>query len=103
MSVLISTLKEELVHAKRLEKKYRTSLLDLPRGSFIVRKVGNRSYGYLTFREKGRVVQKYLGSMDESTIAKFREQAAKKKNYKGQLKKVKEQIKILERALRGTG
>ncbi len=102
MSVLISTLQEELAHAKRLEKKYQKSLSDLPQGSFIVRKVGNKQYGYLTRRDKGQVIQEYLGLMDESAIAKLREQVAKKKNYKDQLKKVKDQIKILERALRGT-
>jgi hypothetical protein len=101
MNVLISTLKEELAHAKRLEKKYQAYLKRLPQGSFIVRRIGKNQYGYLTRREKGHVKQEYLGLMDESSIADFREKTRKKKSYKDQLKKVKEQIKILERALRG--
>jgi len=102
MSVLISVLQEELGHAKRLEKKYQKSLSELPQGSFIVRKVGSKQYGYLTRRDKSRVIQEYLGLMEDSTIAKFREQVSKKKKYKDLLKQVKAQIKILERALRGT-
>lgn len=102
MKVLISTLQEELAQSKRLEKKYQDSLAALPQGSFILRKVGAKQYGYLTRREEGRVVQEYLGHLNDAAIAKFREQMAKKKNYKEQLKKVKGQIKILERALRGT-
>ena len=101
MSVLISTLQEELANARRLEKKYRASLEKLPQGSFIVRRIKNKQYGYLTRREKGRVIQEYLGLMGESSVAEYREKNQKKKNYKEQLKKVREQVAILERALRG--
>lgn len=101
MSVLISTLKEELANAKRLEKKYRVRIGELPKGSFIVRRIGKRQYGYLTRRESGRIKQEYLGPLDQTAIAEFREKNKKKKIYKEQLKKVKDQIKILERALRG--
>jgi hypothetical protein len=101
MSVLISTLQEELANARRLQKKYRASLEKLPQGSFIVRRIGNKQYGYLTRREKGQVIQEYLGLLDEASVAEYREKNQKKKNYKEQLKKVREQVTILERALRG--
>jgi hypothetical protein len=101
MSVLISTLQEELANARRLEKKYRATLEKLPQGSFIVRRIANKQYGYLTRREKGRVIQEYLGLLDESSVAEYREKNKKKKNFKEQLKKVREQVVILERALRG--
>ncbi len=101
MSVLISTLKEELTTAKRLEKKYLEALSGLPQGSFILRKFNEKQYGYLTYRKDGQVIQKYLGPQNAASIAEFRNKNEKKRIYKDKLKKVRSQIKILERALRG--
>lgn len=101
MSVLISTLREELQTVKRLELKHVKTLLYLPQGSFIVRVVGKKHYGYLTRRENGRVRQEYLGLLDEKEIEKYRTLAKQKRSCKSQLKNIREQKKILERALRG--
>jgi len=101
MDVLISSLKEELETSKQLEKKYLRKLEELPQGSFIVRKMGEQQYGYLTKRENGKVTQTYLGPLDEKQILEYREKNKKKRMIKEQLKKARAQIKILERALRG--
>ncbi|GEM_PF-2253101 len=100
MSVLISSLKEELDTSRRLEKQYLAKLLELPQGSFHVRKVKDRFYAYLTKRKNGQVIQDYLGPMDSKEIAEYRKKFEKKKIWKEQLKKVKEQIKILERVVK---
>lgn len=101
MSILVSTLKEELATSKKLEKKYSYELALLPKGSFIVRKVGKKQYGYLTYRNKNKVEQKYLGPLSEKQIEEYREKSKKKRVYKKQLKQIKEQLIILMRALRG--
>lgn len=99
MSILTNTLKEELKTAKRLEKKYLEKLSLIPRGSFFVRKLKSGEFGYLTFRAKGAVRQKYLGKLTIVQIAEYKETKRKKVLYKKQLKQVREQIKILKRAL----
>lgn len=101
MSVLISTLKEELATAKRLEKKYMRRIKELPRGSFISRSVRSKQYGYLTFREEGKVKQKYLGALNEERISFYKNAMAQRAEYKRKLRSVREQIKIINRALRG--
>ncbi|MBF0107450.1 MAG: putative integrase [Deltaproteobacteria bacterium] len=101
MSILISTLKEELATAKRLEKKYLTKIKELPRGSFITRSVRGKQYGYLTFRENGRVKQEYLGSLNKEQIGFYRKAKTQRAEYKLKLKSVREQIIIINRALRG--
>ena len=98
--ILISTLKEELSTAERLERKFSKKIRSLPNGSFIVRRRGNKDYGYLTKREEGKVVQEYLGALSEKKIEVYREQSQAKKEYKAKLKSVQEQLKILRRALR---
>ena len=101
MNILISTLKEELATAKRLEKKYLKQLGDLPHGSFILRTVRKKKYGYLTFREGGKVKQTYLGSLDEQQVEEYCISMKKKRELKEKLKNVRSQQRILERGLRG--
>jgi len=101
MNILISTLKEELTTSKKLEAKYLQQLALLPQGSFIIRKRGDKQYGYLTRRHGNKVIQEYLGSLSEQQINDYQEKTRRKKNYKQQLKTIRNQIKILTRALRG--
>ena len=84
-----------------MEAKYLQQLALLPKGSFIIRKRGIKQYGYLTQRHSNKVIQEYLGLLSEQQIKDYREKTRKKKNYKQQLKTVRDQIKILTRALRG--
>lgn len=101
MNVLISTLKEELATARRLEKKYLKKANELPRGSFITRTIRGRQYGYMTFREDGKVKQEYLGSLNEERTSFYKGAMSQRAEYKRKLKSVREQIKVINRALRG--
>ncbi len=101
MNVLISTLKEELATAKRLELKYLQRIKELPRGSFIARTIHGKQYGYLTFREKGKIKQEYLGSLNKERTNFYKNAMNQRAEYKRKLKNVREQIKIINRALRG--
>lgn len=101
MNILISTLKEEIATAIRLEKKYLLKIKELPRGSFITRTIRGRQYGYLTFRENGKVKQEYLGHLNEERINFYKNTMNQRAEYKRKLKSVREQIRIINRALRG--
>jgi hypothetical protein len=101
MNVLISTLKEELATARRLEKKYQEKLKASHQGSFVVRQVRSKRYGYLTHRKDGKIRQHYLGALSDEDIRKYRSQTEEKKQMKAKLKSVRAQIVILKRALRG--
>ncbi len=101
MNILISTLKEELATVKRLEKKYSKELTEFPQGSFIVRKIRDRKYAYFTYREDGKVKQRYIGAVNEEKITYYKSLVAKRKKIKEKLKSIRAQKKVLERALRG--
>jgi hypothetical protein len=100
-NVLIATLRDELATTKRLERKYLQKIAELSMGSFVVRRVRGGTYAYLNHREGARVVQQYLGKATDELIASYRKAGELKKEYQRKLKSVREQRKILERALRG--
>lgn len=99
--VLISSLKEELERVLILEKHYQKDIEDLPEGSIHKRVIGGIEYAYLKISKKGEVQSKCIGRWDDPSMQKLLIQINKKKDKKYRLKKVKEQIKILRRALRG--
>lgn len=101
MKILISTLKEEFASVKGLERKYLKKIGEMPNGSFIVRTVGKKKYGYFTFRDGEKIKQKYLGSLDNEAIENYRAQIKRRQALKEKLKSVREQMKVLGRALRG--
>lgn len=101
MNVLISTLKEELSTVNRLERKYLDGLKKLPDENFIVRQVRGGKYVYANKRVRHKVVQRYVGKATDELVKRCKEQMAKKKEYKKKLKSVREQKKMIERALRG--
>jgi hypothetical protein len=100
MNILLSTLREELRTVQRLEKKYSQALLKLPTGSFVLRNIKDKKYGYLTYRDGNAVRQKYLGKLNEEEIKQYRDISKRRKDLKTKLKSIREQKKILERALR---
>lgn len=101
MDILINMLREELSRSKRLERKYMQSIQSLPKGSFFIRTVRGRAYGYLTYREGGKVVQKYLGAMEKAAIERYRQVITKRGESRKKLVKVRQHLRILARALRG--
>ncbi len=101
MNILITTLKEELATVKRLERKYLDRLAQLPEGSFIIRKMRGGKYVYSNKRIGHRVVQKYIGKATDDLVKQCSDHAKMKKEYKKKLKSIREQRRMIERALRG--
>ena len=101
MNILISTLKEELKTALRLEKRYLKDLQKLPKGCFIVRKKNDNRYGYITRRNGEKIVQEYLGKMDDKKIEHYQQLMMQRKNYQKKLKSIRKKFSILRKALRG--
>ncbi len=101
MDVLLNMLQEELSKSKRLERKYVRDLTSLVKGSFFVRVVRGRKYGYLSFRHDGKVVQKYLGFLDAAAIQRYRHVIRRRSELRKRLGRVRQHLRVLKRALRG--
>ncbi len=98
MSVLSALLLKEKNRNENMIAEYNRELEILVKGSIKPKKVKDKTYYYLTFREGDKVITKYIGKDNESLIS-IREQLARRKQVKEILKMLKEekkQIKKLE-------
>jgi len=102
MGVIKGVLKEELANSIRLKKAYEKALKADPGGALIKKRIGAQEYYYLAFRDGKKVKFVYKGKglsrEDISLFEKAKQQRVKRKDL---IKKLKNQIKFLERALHG--
>lgn len=93
-------LQEELDYALKVQKRYCEAILMLPRGSLWKKKVNNKEYYYLAYREGHKVKFDYLGKLSEQEIKAYQNKVEKRRRYLKLIKDVKEEIKFLKRVLK---
>jgi len=98
--IVKGVLKEELERALSLRGKYEKKLKEYPPGYLLARKVQSKVYYYLSFREKDRIKQKYLGPLSPDVLKDYQKKIENKKELRRQLADVKRNIRYLERLLR---
>lgn len=98
--VVKAVFQDELERNQRLTARYEKELLSLPKGSVFKRKIGNKEYLYLNYREGKKVISKFLGKSEEFNINELQIQLDKRKEYKQLLKKLKLEQNELLKALK---
>ena len=64
-----AVLEKEKQRNKNMRLSYERRILDLPRGSLVIRELNGRKYCYLRYRDGKKVIQKYAGTIEqEETI-----------------------------------
>ena len=101
MAVLKSVLKEELKNSLRMNKEYEKALKRLPKGSLRPRIVKGHCYYYLAVRKGEKVHYIYKGKLSKDKIAQYKKDQKMRAKFKKLLSKTNQQIKFLQRALRG--
>ena len=99
-SVVLVVLQDELERNRRMQLRYHKEIDQLPKGSLFRRKIRGHPYFYLNYRDKNKVVSKYLGKLDELEAEDIKKRIAKRKRYEDLLKKLRDEEKILTKALR---
>ena len=99
--VIKGVLQEELVNSRRMQRRYVQALRRLGKGSLVNKRIGGRAYYYLALREGARVRFRYLGKLSAQELQMRRSQHQQRGQYRRLLRDVKEQIRFLERSLRG--
>ena len=99
--VIKSVLREELVNSQRMQRRYEQALRRLGKGSLVMKRIGGHPYYYLAMREGDRVRFRYLGKLSAPERQERLAQHRKRGQYRRLLREVKQQIRFLERSLRG--
>lgn len=101
MSVILTMLLKEETRNANMISTYYEELAKLPKGTICQKKIKNKCYYYLTFRENGKVVTKYIGKNAE-ILNSIRERLMRRKQIEEIIKKLKDekvQIKRMEAIL----
>lgn len=58
-------LERERQRNENMRLAYEKRIMNLPRGSLVIRDLNGRKYCYLRYREGKKVIQKYAGTLDQ--------------------------------------
>lgn len=99
MSIIKGVLEEEYARLKRMEIAYSSKINELPKGSIQIKIIKGRKYAYLVRREGKKVVSQYLNT-DENKMNILRKQIEQRKKFKKEIHQIKEDFKVIRRAIR---
>ncbi|MDR0654519.1 MAG: hypothetical protein LBG12_14605 [Synergistaceae bacterium] len=91
--------KDELRRSREILEIKKKRLTGLPKGSIQSRSRRNVVYYYLFYRDGDKVKSAYLGN-DPEKIERIREQIEQRKSIEQSIRRTKEDIRLLEKAIR---
>lgn len=98
MSYFEITTMREVKRMTALQQNYVKQLESLPKGTIREKERNGRKYFYLAYRADGKVISEYIGN-DESTLINLRERLERRKNIEVLLKVIKNELRLMNRAL----
>ena len=86
-----AVLEKEKQRNENMCSAYEKRILDLPRGSLVIRDLIGRKYCYLRYREGKKVIQKYAGTIEQEEA--IRAKIAERKHLNELISMLKEERK----------
>lgn len=96
--MIINTIMQEKQRITFMIEKYEEALLGLPKGSLSERRVGDKTYYYLKYRENGKVISKYI-PFDKTEEIRFG--IEKRKHTETMLTSLKKEKDLADKILGG--
>lgn len=84
-------LEREKQRNEKMRLAYEKRIMDLPRGSLIIRELNGRKYCYLRYRDGKKVIQKYAGTLAQEEV--IRSKIAERKHLVELLSMLEEEKK----------
>jgi hypothetical protein len=97
MKVLLDLLVAESHKNLQLQRELENNISSLPRGSIKERKVKDKTYYYLAYRENKKVINRYIG-VDLLEVKKLSRLILERKVFENQLKQLQKDWKIYSKA-----
>lgn len=82
-------LEKEKQRNENMRLAYKKRIMDLPRGSLVIRELNGRKYCYLRYRDGKKVIQKYAGTIEQEEM--IRAKIAERKHLTELLAMLKEE------------
>lgn len=65
-------LEREKQRNEKMRLAYEKRIMDLPRGSLVIRELNGRKYCYLRYRDGKKVIQKYAGTLAQEEVIRLK-------------------------------
>ncbi len=88
-------LEKEKQRNENMRSTYENRILDLPRGSLVIRELNGRRYCYLRYRDGKKVIQKYAGTIEQAEM--IREKIAERKHLTRLIAMLEEESKRIKK------
>ena len=99
MNLIINTVMQEKQRIVYMIDRYKEALSCLPKGSLTERRIGEKTYYYLKYRENGKVISKYVPFKNAETV---REEIDKRKHIEAMLLSLKKESELSDRIIGGS-
>lgn len=96
MSFILSTVRAEKERIEYMVLKYIEELDGLPKGTLAEKKVGDKTYFYLKYREGKKIVSKYV---PKEEVDLYKESLQKRKHIEIMIKTLNEELKTANKVL----
>ena len=94
MNVIESMLVEERQRNLDMQKSYNDEINNLPKGSVVVKKIGNKEYCYLKYRQGEKFVSQYMGHASEKA-EQLKKEVEKRRHFEKLLRELKAEYKLI--------
>ncbi len=94
--MILTTITKEKVRIEYMLSKYREEYAFLPKGAISEKKVGEKIYYYLKYRDGKKVISRYI---NKSCIDEIKEKIEKRKHIEAMIKSLQEELAIADRIL----
>ena len=99
MNVIKGVLFEEKQRSIEMQKSYINEINALPKGSVSIKKIGNKQYCYLKYRNGDKFISQYVGSY-ENNFEQIKKQVEKRKYFEKLLSELKAEYKMISKVVK---
>lgn len=96
MNMILTTIAQEKKRIEYMLRKYQEEYQCLPKGTLSQRKIGDRIYYYLKYREGKKVVSQYISKDDVEVL---RERIDKRRHIEAMIRSLQDELVIANKVL----
>ncbi|MFZ5633676.1 MAG: hypothetical protein ACOY40_12615 [Bacillota bacterium] len=97
MTVIKDVLRDELNRLERMRVAYNKKLEELPKGVLVIKRIRNRKYHYLQYRDGGKIKSVYIR---KDMVPEYEKLIKQRMEHQKSLKNINNEIDFVNKALK---